>query len=218
MSSPQTLTLLAKRLGAVDAMRVEELCGSVSALSKRDRRRLQWGCERILRDDRRAACREERVRAAKVLVALIPDSVDAIESLTALRSSRWRYEVHFSLFLFLGDVRTFHASGLDRRLLDLLVNYLMTVKAPTALAAWKAADTIASCWPVASSLSVLEGVARTAQFAAGRLAALSGLEELLGGAIEPGRSRIEAVIRSMCLRDRSARVRRAAGRALASIG
>ena len=194
----------------VDAMSIEQLSESVNALAKRDRRRLQWTCENDLRDDRKVAVSEQRVRAAKFLVALLSESIDAIESLVALRSSRWRYEVHFSLFLFVGDARLLHGPTLDRRILDLLGSYLMTVKTRTALAAWKAADTIASCWSITDARARLEAAAMTGAYVSGRLAALSGLEEILEKQAGAERSRIQAVIRSMCLRDRSARVRRAA--------
>jgi len=199
---------------AVDGMGTLELSAAARALSKADRRRLQWACENDLRDDRKAALEELRVRAAKVLVALLSESLDAIGSLIALRSSRWRYEVHFSLFLFIGDVRRLYDASVDRQLLDLLGGYLMTVRTGTALAAWKAADTIASCWPVGDALPRLEVAATEGKYVAGRLAALSGLEELLKKRDDAIRSRIEPVIRSMCVRDPSAKVRRVASFAM----
>jgi hypothetical protein len=200
---------------AIDAMSTMELAAAAGGLSKTDRRRLQWRCEKDLRDDRKASIREKRVRAAKVLVALLSESLGAIESLIALRSSRWRYEVHFSLFLFVGDVRRLVGAGVDRRLLDLLGGYLMTVRAGTALAARMAADALASSWPVGDALPRLEAAATEGKYVAGRLAALSGLEEILNERGDATRSRIEPVIRSMCIRDPSAKVRRVASFALA---
>lgn len=199
---------------AISAASTAELAAAARTLSKADRRRLQWTCESNLRDDRKAAVRELRAQAAKVLVALVPETLDAIESLVALRSSRWRYEAHFSLFLFLGDVRRLHGANVDRRLLDLLSRYLMTARTETASAAWKAADTIAFDWPVRDALPRLEAAATKGRYVAGRLAALSALEQILRERGDAARSRIEPVIRSMCIRDRSARVRNLASYAL----
>lgn len=199
---------------AIRQMSAVELAADVATLSRAGRRRLLRACENDLRNDRKAASEEVRVHAAKILVALLPESLDAIESLIALRSSRWRYEVHFSLFLFIGDVRHLFGASIDRQLVDLLSRYLMTVQASTALASWKAADTIVFCWPPRESLPRLEVAATEARCVAGRLAALSALEELLKAQGEATRSRIEPVIRSICLRDRSARVRRLARFAL----
>lgn len=199
--------------GDPDKITVAEIHTALQDVSTADHARLRWQCERLLRGEMK---REDRVRASKILVALLPDSLGAIEGLVSLQESRDRHEVHFSLFCFLGDVRGLCGSDLDRRLLGLLTDYLVTVRSEAALAAWKAGDTIASCWPVSEAVPALHAAAKDGRYVAGRLGALSGLEEVLKSSSVRSKAEIESLIRCMCMRDRSSRVRNVASFALSS--
>jgi len=201
--------------GDLDEMAVADMHTPLQDSNTAGRAGLRWQCERLLRGK---VSREERVRASKILVALLPDSLDTIRGLVSLRESRDQHEVHFSLFCFLGDVRELHGSHLDRRLLDLLRDYLVTVRSEAALAAWKAGDTIASCWSAGDAVPALGIAAKDGRYVAGRLGALSGLEEILksSSARSKREREIESVIRSICMRDRSSRVRNVASFALNS--
>ena len=188
-----------------------ELASVLGRLSRAQRARLQWQGESALRGD---VGREDRIRAAKILAALLPQSFRAIEALLAIRGSAAQSEIHFALFLFLGDLRGVMTADVDRRLLSLHTDYLLDVRTESAFAAWKVGDAIATCFPARDALDALDVVARRAKYVAGRLGALTGLEWLLRNTTGRTRERAQSIARSLCMADASARVRRLARHAI----
>src|SRR5207244_12337195 len=89
--------------------------------------------------------RDERltVSAAKVLVAALPDSLDAIAGLLKVHTGKYAYEVHCSLFVFLSDIHYLELRREDKtRAVELILSYIESARVRTALAAWMAGDAI----------------------------------------------------------------------------
>jgi hypothetical protein len=157
----------------------------------------------------------ERVIAAKMFVALLPDSLGYIEGFLNRKTDRWSYEFHFSLFCYLDDSL---ALSLKPKILSrvetLIVEYLEAAKSGTAQAAWMAADLLGHHWPGRESLNALMSTAKKGRHLEGRKAALSGLERRLADDDQGDRSEIIGTLQEIASRDTSLAIRRKATRLL----
>jgi hypothetical protein len=157
----------------------------------------------------------ERVAAAKLFVAMLPDSLEKIQKWLQKRSERWHYEVHFSLFCFLDDSLSL---PLDAKVLSsiegLVVRYLKAAKSDTAHAVWMAADLLGHHWPGRAALDALISVAKQGRHAEGRKAALSGLQRRLEDHDQGGRAEIIETLKKVASTDASPLIRRKAERLL----
>lgn len=154
-----------------------------------------------------------RISAVRAIVALLPLSLDYITELLRKVSGKQDYETHYTLFCYLDwTQRMPEAASLKRRVLPLLEGYLMLVPRATARAAWMASDLLGCHWDVAEALPILLRTAQQAGHAAGREAAVLGLEKVLAGlpAQSPCLEEILNILWKVSLHDRVPAIRREA--------
>src|SRR5262245_43819822 len=121
-----------------------------------------------------------RVGAVKVLVALLPRSMNSLKNLLSDKRSSWSYEVHFSIFCFLDDAQEMLKSLATRRkILAMAEAYLLQVRSDRASAAWMAGDMLGDHWDLQESMPVLMRATVGARFAAGRAGAQHGLRQAI---------------------------------------
>lgn len=173
-SRSMNLRETARKLLKTDPRRaaVPFLARRIAALSPSARRDLQAAASRSLRRGQ-SADEAQRVCATKVLAALLPTSLPAIRRLIASSDGPGAYEIHFSLFCALSDLK--HPAKIERTLLKLIRNYLLRAKGDRAMAAWMAGDLLGDHWPGVGAIDVLRDVALRARFRGGRAGALHGL-------------------------------------------
>lgn len=191
----------------------EKVAAQVQCLNQSKRRRLLSLCERAFDESDLRKDENTRVAAAKVMVALVPDSARAIRHWINTRSGKYIYEVHFSLFCFLDDVPRLPSGGaFATEIPSLIEQYLLDVKSKAARAAWMAGDLLGDHWQVTEALPVLMKVAKGARFVVGRDAAVDGLERLLHNLpnSDPARKSIIALLQDVYKGDRSQEVRTSA--------
>ena len=117
-----------------------------------------------------------RVAMAKLCVALIPFSLEEIAQWLNMRSGRFVYEFHFSLFCYFDEIQNSKRLQPYRaRVLSLTEDYLLNIRTENAQAAWMAADLLGDHWKLSKSLPILIKVIRQGKHQAGRNAARHGL-------------------------------------------
>lgn len=205
------LILLRKGVHAdLPATPVPQLYELLSAWPRPGRSELLQRVGESVRGDGAASDEALRVSLARVLVALLPDSFDMISDLLEWRAGARAYEVHFSLFCFLDDPPATADRQLRDRVATLVEDYLRTVRASTARAAWMAGDLLGDHWVTEEAVPRLIRLATDARFVAGRHGAVHGLAHALPRSSKPTQLEIVATIRAVAERDRSARIRRQA--------
>lgn len=161
--------------------------------------------------DRRMAGRfrrteSERIGAAEMLVALLPESLPVLEKWLTRVQDRWCYELHFSILCFVGDAQVLPIEpGVRRAAFDAVARYLAAARAPTARAAWMAGDLLGSHWNGPEALQTLVEVALQGKHAEGRRAALYGLERRVDRPTD--RATVLETLRRVSRQDRSVRLR-----------
>lgn len=176
----------------------EDVLAAVAALEDSEKARLFEVSRFALAGIQSSKEQDLRVFAVRAIVALLPLSLDYISELLTTFSGRQDYETHFTLFCYLDwTQRMPEAASLKRRVLPLLERYLMLVSRTTARAVWMAADLLGCHWEVSEALPILLRTTRQARHAAGREAAVLGLEKVLAGlpAQSPYRDQILDVLR-----------------------
>jgi len=201
---------------------VHELELLASKLSVRARRRLLSHIDQEMDRPRIRALERTRVALAKLLIATVPDSWKIIRRLIAEPSgTKTGDEVRFSLFCFLDHVP--YLTG-GRKLTSeaacLVGDYLRCAVSNRGHAAWMAGDLLGDHWDVAQSVPILIDILATGKYAAGRLAALHGLEHAKEKAdcADTIRESICRAIRQAARDDRSGRVRESAKRICRRVG
>jgi hypothetical protein len=150
----------------------------------------------------------ERVRAVKVLVALLPESWAIVQRWLRAGAEPRTHEVLFTLFCFLDDIPSEpRTKALRGTVLKLVEDFLIQVRKDPKLAAWMAGDLLGDHWELQESLPILFRVAKGARFVAGRKAALHGLAHALSRTKGSSRSRIRRVLAEVQEADRSGTVR-----------
>lgn len=197
---------------------IEAISVASRTLTRRQRLRIVQQVESLLK----GPCRKntgERVAGAKVLVALLPESLQMIERSLQRTEDRWCYELHFSLFCFLGFAQTLSPS-MCQKIYRVVQTYLETARRDTAMAAWMAGDLLGDHWSGHHILPDLARLALNAAFAAGRKGALHGIEHRLQHPGEPRKEK-SAVLKTLfaiSTSDRSPAVRRYASRLMSRRG
>jgi hypothetical protein len=121
-----------------------------------------------------------RVACARVMVALVPDSIESIKYWINKITGEYIYEVHFSLFCLLDVVPELPNGKMFAKEIPLIVEkYLMDIKSDTAHAAFIAGDLLGDHWHIAEALPVLIRLAQEARYIAGRSSAIHGLSHIL---------------------------------------
>jgi hypothetical protein len=154
--------------------------------------------------------RDERLRvsAAKILVASLPSTLEAINRLLKVRTGIDAYEVHFSLFLFLADVDTLKLKPTaTQRVVELIVSYLQSARVGTASAAWMAGHALGAHLCDAHVAQLLVQLARNGKWAVGRSEAVRSLGEWMDETRTPVSPEFTALLRDVSRRDPSDRVR-----------
>jgi hypothetical protein len=187
---------------------VREVARRVRGVRPAQRRRLLSLCRTTLGNRRWRLRERERVGTVKTLVALAPASDRLIRTLLRRMSDRGTYEVHFTLFCFLDDLRHLPGSArVARRVPQLVARYLSNVPRESAHAAWMAGDLLGDHWPLRQAVTVLAKQATMAKFAAGRAGAIHGLAHALERAKGAERARVRRVLDAVSNQDPTARLR-----------
>ena len=182
----------------------------VSSLKGRDRRELLGSSDILSRSVSFLEVERNRVSLAKLLVCLLPESLPIIQRALSQCPHRSAYELQFSLFCFLDDADAVYPEN-HNTLLSLVANYLLEVRAETAMAAWMAGELLGAHWNTCEAFRALTAGVLNGSYVAGREASIHGLEQLAnrvrndGGV--PG---IIEVLKTVVSRDRSDKVRRVA--------
>jgi len=104
----------------------EKIAPRVQRLNQSGRRRLLSLCERAFSELGLRKDEPTRLAAVKGIVALVPDSTDAIRHWINTKSGKDIYEVHFSLFCFLDEVPDLpHAEKFATEIPSLIEQYLL---------------------------------------------------------------------------------------------
>jgi hypothetical protein len=151
----------------------------------------------------------DRVAAVKTLIATLPESATLIQRWIQRRNDDMA-EVHFTIFCFLDVVQELPSAARFRREIPkLLFEYLTTAKSRRGNAAWMAGHLLGDHWDARESLPILLEILRAGRFAAGRGAAIMGLQELYRRAdVTPSdRRRIAAALDEVSRGDRSRKLR-----------
>jgi len=191
----------------------EKIAPEVQLLKQGDRSRLLSLCERAFNELDLRKDKPTRVAAAKVMVALVPDSTDAIRHWINTKSGEDIYEVHFSLFCFLDQVPDLpRAEEFSTEIPSLIEKYILEVKSETAYAAWMAGDLLGDHWNMEEALPILVKAAKEARFVAGRASAVHGLEHILQNLPKSDlrRKSVISLLREIAESDRSENVKAAA--------
>jgi hypothetical protein len=158
----------------------------------------------------------ERIAGAKVLAALMPESLESIRSILRTADDRWWYELHFTLFCFLDDVQSlpgsFHGS-----VYQIVKDYIRTARTRTAKAAWMAGDLLGGHWSCEALADDLSELVSTAQHVVGKESAIHGLEQLVDRVGEHERATIIEALEQIALTDKSEKFRISAVRDLGQV-
>lgn len=162
--------------------------------------------------------KEEELRdgAVRLIVASLPDTFPVLEQLLRDHTSPLWYEVHFTAFC---SLERDHLTPSDqKRVLELIRDYLLNISSGAGHAAWKAGDLLGDEWRDSATLEILRELLISARHAAGRRAALHGIEHALNKASPAEARRLFSLVRKVAEEDRSAEVRRSAQLALQGVG
>ena len=171
---------------------------------------------RVLRDKRLKRNEALRNGAVRLVVALLPKTFPALEEFLSDSASPLWYEVQFTAFCALD--RDDLGQAEQKRVVTLIEDYLMNVKSRSGYAAWKAGDLLGDEWKTRETVQILERALFAAKHAAGRNAALHGLEHAIRKATPSERQRLFSLIRKAASADRSAEVRKNANLTLEGVG
>lgn len=198
---------------------LREINKSVMRLNQAKREKLLSTCWKVFNDERIGFRENDGLRIAtiKLLVGAAPYSAHIIEKLLIDKANRNAYEIHFTLFCYLHELKNLPATKrVCSRVLSQIKSYLLQIERDTSRAAWMAGDLLGDHWLLKESLPVLLGVAKEAKYVAGREAAVDGLGKALKrvGASSVYRKQILSLLKHISNSDRSKKVRRAAKYAL----
>lgn len=174
-------------------------------LSKEQQRAIARHAVRLLKNRSLAKREELRDGAVRLIVALLPTTFPVFEKLLADFYSPFWYEVHF--LAFNAADRTDLSARNQRRVLDLVEDYLMNVDTESGFAAWKAGDMLGDEWNSPETVKVLERVVLSARHVAGRNGALHGLAHAMDTATPSEEKRLISLVRKVAEEDRSEEVR-----------
>ena len=159
-----------------------------------------------------------RVFLARVLVALVPQSLDAITTfIEIMEPAELQCELQFSLFVALSDLPALvpDPETLDR-ITRIVEEYLFSVRTDSAQAAWMAGDLLGDHWPVDRAFPALVRVARLAEFDGARRSAIHGLSHMLASAPKRRQWEVVTVLRDIAEHDSNERIRTSAESAIGS--
>lgn len=188
---------------------LEELASSVGNLGHADVERLVALCRFAVSDSRAMSCEKTRVAVAKVVVSCVPTSQTLVSQLLAKRTTDQDYEMHFSLFCFLDQVRNIPwAEEFASQVPTLVESYLMHIATDRAEAAWMAGDLLGDHWPSNEGIPPLVRIAENGRHVAGRQGAIHGLEQAMKNlGDDPRRREIVSLLVELASNDPEPRIR-----------
>jgi hypothetical protein len=184
---------------------VEEIIRNLKPLHKDSRRTYVRRLFSFLKSSD-AAVEQLRIAAVKLAISLLPESASMICDLLQQREKLIDFEIHFTLFCYLGSAHLID-DNFAQALPGILREYLFKAKHNKAQATWMCCDLLGDHWPVASGLPILLLTATDAPFAAPREAAVSGLGQLIRRVGFRKQRVIRSVLRTLARNDRSKSVR-----------
>jgi hypothetical protein len=185
-------------------------------LSRETRSEVERFALQVLRSKHLKKNEALRNGAARLVVALLPKTFATLQELLSDQSSPLWYEVHFIIFSALD--REDLSTKDQKRALGLVRKYLIDVSSSAGYAAWKAGDLLGDEWRDSETVGMLEELLFSAKHAAGRKAALHGIEHAIKKAMPADRERLFSLIRKVASADQSAELRKSASLALEGVG
>ena len=191
----------------------EAITKKIHVLKEEQRKVLLEICEKAFKEKQVKKNEPTRVACSKILVALVPDSINVIKGLINRLNGKTTYEIHFSLFCFLDNVPDLPNGKAFTEEIPLIVEkYLLNINTETAHAAFMAGDLLGDHWDVNISFPILMKITKDAKYWVGRENAIGGLEHLINKLQEDDfkRKLIIDMIKKASKNDRSNHVRVAA--------
>jgi len=151
-----------------------------------------------------------RMDAIDFLLAVLPESAEVIESILKKADNKYAYEVHFTFFVGIDDAYDLPwCVRYRKKMLEFIRDYLYEVRRNTAMAAWKAGETLGFHLKGKESREILLEATLEARYAAGREAAISGLGYIWRNkkTLNKQRERILKTWQDSALNDRSKKIR-----------
>jgi hypothetical protein len=179
-------------------------------IAKKIRKYLLEICNKAFRNEVTRKNEPTRVACSKVLVALVPDSINAIKYWINRSTGKQIREIHFSLFCFLDDIPDLPGGkAFAEEIPAIIEDYLLKINTETAYAAFMAGDLLGDHWEPDVALPILMKVAKEAKYWVGRENAIGGLEHLFHNFKKSKikRDQIFNTIRTISKNDRSENVR-----------
>jgi len=191
-----------------------EVLARVAAWNSQSRiQALAW-CRKVITTPTLRNHEPTRVAAAKLLVALLPASMQILKWSLRTKRPKSTAEVHFSLMCYLDQVQYFKALKPTRKSVLLLVKtYLMHTEGDDALACWMAADLLGEHWSLRESLVPLLTAAKDAKHPAARVEAVGGLGKAFARSSASQQARIRRALLRLT-REGTAKAVRAASSAV----
>lgn len=172
---------------------IEVVADQLRNLRKNQQASLIESYDQILSDTSSSRNKITRVACVKILVTLLPFTLDLFEKYLKIRHGKQAYEIHFTIFCFLDELNVTHFSSKSKqRVLEAISEYLNNVRSEAGNAAWMAGDLLGDHWESDQAVEILLAIVQKGRYVAGRLGALHGLEERLRHTI--GRSSLAKTI------------------------
>lgn len=142
-----------------------------------------------------------------ILIAMLPETEDAIHRCLTRSVDVLDSEVQFTLFCFLDNVPDLKVgSQSSNKILGFVEEYLMNVRTNRAGAAWMAGDLLGDHWDLEESFPILVQLSKKARFVAGRRGAVYGLKQAAGRE-EHRKDEVIKLLKDVAREDRSESVR-----------
>ena len=194
-----------EKISPLAASSIKDCLARLSDNEKREVRRFAlW----VLQNSEQKKKEKLRIGAVRLIVALLPQSFPVLKKLLSDCSSPLWYEVQFTIFCSLDREDLKPAD--QKRILQLIHDYLLGIRRDAGYAAWMAGDLLGDHWQGSETVRILENIVVSARYAAGRSAALHGIEHALDHATPAETERLVAVLQKTASTDHSAAVRRRA--------
>lgn len=190
-------------------MSVKEISHYLSEIKNKEKKRILNNCKLNIQNNLLIADEIKRVENIKILIALIPETINTIKKLLLDFSDEISYERHFTLFCYLDDVFDFLEDiEIINEILDLIKNYLLNVKYDYAMAAWMAGDLLGDHWRnIDSAQKVLFEVIKNSKYTTGKLSALHGIKQLFQNVDLTRKEEIMSFLQGLLKTEKSVKVK-----------
>lgn len=148
--------------------------------SPNKRNQLLNKCLKYLKNKKKIAEEDTRIAIIKILIALLPESIQVIKTLINNKSSLIDYEIHFTLFCFVSNIFYIKIEKkIVNEILLLIRDYLINAKYDKAMAVWMVGDLLGDHWKnLNEALNTLLDILKYSKYSEGKKSALHGIEYL----------------------------------------